>query len=217
MASRPIASRRQVAGEETLSHAAVLSNLALSVLLTGGASCDRLPSRKPGAGGSMRAGIVGRRGINSASQVNMGTVVNAGLFSLLPEPKSRWREFSFSYGIEVVAVSFVLTLSILRPQLITETARYDKIISLVPTPPPVNHQPAPVRIVDRTKVVAQFKAPIPDNFRLLAPKPRPAAHEEVAPKIELAAGKAPVLSDKPVIPRQLVRTNVFSTGSSAAT
>ena len=67
----------------------------------------------------------------------MGTVVNAGLFSLLPEPKSRWREFSFSYGIEVVAVSFVLTLSILRPQLITETARYDKIISLVPTPPPV--------------------------------------------------------------------------------
>src|SRR5437016_12177727 len=101
----------------------------------------------------------------------MGTVVNAGLFSLLPEPKSRWREFSFSYGIEVAAVSFVLTLSILRPQLITETARYDKIISLVPTAPPVNHQPAPARIVDRTKVVAKLNTPTPHNSRLVARSP----------------------------------------------
>ena len=145
----------------------------------------------------------------------MGTDVNAGLFSLLPEPKSRWREFAFSYGIEVVAVSFVLTLSILRPQLITESARNYRIISLVPTPPPVNHQPAPVRIIEQPHVVAQLKTPIPDNLRLVAPKPKPQPREEVAPKIELAAGKAPVLSDKPVIPRQLVRTNVFSTGSSA--
>src|SRR5438309_1895042 len=163
----------------------------------------------------MRAGIVGRRGINSASQVNMGTDVNAGLFSLLPEPKSRWREFSFSYGIEVVAVSFVLTLSILRPQLITDTARNYKIISLVPTPPAVNHQPAPVRIIERPKVVAELKTPIPDNLRLIAPKPKPPLREEVAPKAELAAGKTPMLTDKPFIPHQLVRTNVFSTGSSA--
>ncbi|HKN35016.1 MAG TPA: energy transducer TonB [Terriglobales bacterium] len=145
----------------------------------------------------------------------MGTDVNAGLFSLLPEPKSRWREFSFSYGIEVVAVSFVLTLSILRPQLITDTARNYKIISLVPTPPAVNHQPAPVRIIERPKVVAELKTPIPDNLRLIAPKPKPPLREEVAPKAELAAGKTPMLTDKPFIPHQLVRTNVFSTGSSA--
>src|SRR5947209_108466 len=145
----------------------------------------------------------------------MGTDVNAGLFSLLPEPKSRWREFSFSYGIEVVAVSFVLTLSILRPQLIPDTARNYKIISLVPTPPAVNHQPAPVRIIERPKVVAELKTPIPDNLRLIAPKPKPPLREEVAPKAELAAGKTPMLTDKPFIPHQLVRTNVFSTGSSA--
>jgi TonB family protein len=145
----------------------------------------------------------------------MGTEVNAGLFSLLPEPKSRWREFSFSYGIEVVSVSFVLTLSILRPQLITEPARNYQIISLVPTPPPVNQRPAPVRMVERPNAVAEFRTPIPDNLRLRAPKPRPEPREETAPKLELRAPKAPTLSDKPVIPRQLVRTNVFSTGSSA--
>jgi TonB family protein len=145
----------------------------------------------------------------------MGAGVDVGTFSLLPDPKSRWREFSFSYGVEVLAVSIVLTLSILQPQFITDTARTYRIISLVPTPPPVNHQPAPIRIIEQPKVVAQLKTPIPDNLRLTAPKPRPQLHEEVTPKIELAAGKAPIISEKPVIPRQLVRTNVFSTGSSA--
>jgi TonB family protein len=138
-----------------------------------------------------------------------------GMFSVLPDPKSRWREFSLSYGIEVLAVSIVLTVSIMRPQLITDTARTYEIISLVPTPPPVNHEPAPVRIIERPKVMAELNAPIPDNLRLTAPKPKPQVHEEVAPKIELAAQKAPMLAQKPAMPRQLVRTNVFSTGSSA--
>src|SRR5205823_10283051 len=59
-------------------------------------------------------------------------------------------------------------------------------------------------------------SPIPDNLRLTAPRPKPTGAEEAAPKIQMNQAEAAKIADaKPVIPRQLVRTNVFSTGSSA--
>jgi TonB family protein len=65
--------------------------------------------------------------------------------------------------------------------------------------------------------VAQLHSPIPDNLRLTAPRPKVAVPEDSVPKIQITQPTpAKIVDAKPVIPRQLVRTNVFSTGSSAA-
>jgi TonB family protein len=138
------------------------------------------------------------------------------MFSLLPTPQSRWKEFLFSYGVEIVVGAIVLSVGILRPQVITHVAREYRTIALVETPPPVNHQPAPIRVIQAPPVVAELKDPLPDNRRLTAPRPQPQVVDPVAPRVQVTANKpATLLDDKPVIPRQLVRTNVFSTGSSA--
>jgi TonB family protein len=139
------------------------------------------------------------------------------MFKLLPEPKSRWREFVLGYGSESVAIAVLLTLGILRPQIITRSARELRSVTLVSTPAPINHQPAPIRVVEAPRVVAQLHSPIPDNLRLTAPRPKVTVPEDSAPKIQVTQPAPPKIVDaKPVIPRQLVRTNVFSTGSSAA-
>ncbi len=138
----------------------------------------------------------------------------AMMFSLLPQPRPRWREFLYGYGVTGFCIGALLLIGVLRPHIITETVKQYHIVALVDNPPPVNHRPAPIRVI-QPKAVAQLRDPIPENLRLTAPKPRPQAQNEVAPRIQLAAEKAPVIQDKPVIPRELVRTNVFSTGSSA--
>src|SRR5215813_3377745 len=146
----------------------------------------------------------------------MPLLPEAGMFALLPEPKSRWKEFVFSYGSQSVAIAILLSLGILRPQILTRTARELRLVSLVNTSPPVNHEPAPIRVIQRPPVVAQLHAPIPDNMRLTAPRPKAETHEEGTPKIQLSQPETPKVAEiKPVIPRELVRTNVFSTGSSA--
>jgi TonB family protein len=138
------------------------------------------------------------------------------MFSMLPEPGWRWKEFGLSYGTQILLVAFSLTLIALRPQVIAQTAKDLRLIALVETPPPVNHQPAPVRVIPEPSAITQLKAPIPDNLRLEVPKPKPQVEDVVAPKVQVAAEKpAPIADSKPFIPRQLVKTNVFSTGSSA--
>lgn len=137
------------------------------------------------------------------------------MFSLLPTPKSRWKEFLFSYGVEIAIGAVVLSVGILRPQVITHVAREYRTIALVETPPPVNHQPAPIRVI-HAPVVSELSEPLPDNRRLIAPRRQEPVPEPAAPKVQATAEKpAALLDDKPIIPRQLVRTNVFSTGSSA--
>jgi len=118
--------------------------------------------------------------------------------------------------VNVVALGALALLGVLRPQLITQAVKDYHTVTLVSTPPPVNHQPAPVRIIEPPKVTAELKTPIPDNLRLVAPKPKPQPQDDVSPKMAMPAEKpAPVIATKPAIPRQLVKTNVFSTGSSA--
>lgn len=140
----------------------------------------------------------------------------AGMFSLLPEPKTRWKEFTFGYSVTMAAVGVLLLVAVLRPHIITQAGREYHMIALVDNPPPVNHEPAPVRVIPQPKVVSQLKTPIPDNMRLSSPKPKVQPSDEVAPKVQFAENKPePILNAKPVIPRELVKTNVFSTGSSA--
>ena len=73
-----------------------------------------------------------------------------------------------------------------------------------------------MRLLERPSVVVRVDKPVPDNLRLPVRPPKPKLEVDLAPKVEIAARKpTPLPAATPVIPRQPVRTNVFSTGSSA--
>jgi TonB family protein len=144
-----------------------------------------------------------------ASQLTLG---------LLPEPRTRWEKFIFGYGVQSLIVVFVVITSILNPDVLEPRDRDYHFVSLVSTPPPVPDTPAPVK---------HFPAPVPKIAEPVEPRPeamrvpaelvqkKPPVPEEQAPKVAQATPKELPLDVKPVIPRAPVKTNVFSTGSSA--
>jgi TonB family protein len=137
-----------------------------------------------------------------------------GPFSTLPETRKPWTEFVCSMGTQAIAVAILLWIPVLRPQIL-EPPRHDyHAIELVPTPVPVNHQPQPLRVLRQPVLLAALD---PAALRLPAPAPKPKPVEDApAPEVRVATKKLdPLPPTGPIIPRQLVRTNVFSTGSSA--
>jgi len=143
------------------------------------------------------------------------------LFSLLPEKRPPWKEFVFSMGTQGLTLFALVWVGILFPQVIDLPNHDYHFIALVSTPPPVDHQPAPVRVFKTPPPpaeVAKMDPPpvalrVPEEIRHAKPQPEDLP---AAPKVTLAATKPVVLPPtKTVIPRQLVKTNVFSTGSSA--
>ena len=140
-----------------------------------------------------------------------------GPFSTLPEARKPWTEFVCSMGTQAVAVAILLWIPILQPHILETPRRNYHAIELVPTPVPVNHQPQPVRILQQPVLLAHLDPPA-EALRLPTPVPRPKAVEDApAPEVRVATKKLDPLppTTGPIIPRQLVRTNVFSTGSSA--
>jgi TonB family protein len=139
-------------------------------------------------------------------------------FSLLPDSRPPWKEFTFSMVSQAGLIALLLWMGLLYPRVLPKPEGDYKAVVLVSTPPPVNHEPAPVREFKIPDPVAHLDTPIPENLRLPAPtpKPRPNVVEETqAPKVEVAANKPNLPQTAPAIPRKLVQTNVFSTGSSA--
>ena len=146
---------------------------------------------------------------SQASQLTLG---------LLPEPRKRWEKFVFSYGAQAALVAFFLVYAIMHPEVLEPRDHDYHFVSLVSTPPPVPQAPAPVR---------HFSTPVPKNIEPVAPRPeamrvpqelvqkKVPVPEEQAPKVTLAAKKELLPDMKPLIPRPPVKTNVFSTGSSA--
>ncbi len=146
---------------------------------------------------------------SQASQLTLG---------LLPEARTRWEKFVFSYGVQSLVMAFFVITGILHPDVLEPRERDYHFVSLVSTPPPVPQTPAPVK---------HFPAPAPKITEPVTPRPEamrvPAelvqkktpVPEEQAPKVALAAPKEVLPDVKPMIPRPPVKTNVFSTGSSA--
>src|SRR5438876_12433537 len=118
-------------------------------------------------------------------------------------------------GFHAIAILIFAWVWVIHPQVLTPPAHDYHFVRLVDTPPPVNHEPAPVRLL-KPPVVEQASSP--EVLRLppeIKPKVRP-DDPPVPPKIEVSTNKPVQLPPAaPVIPRQLVKTNVFSTGSSA--
>jgi TonB family protein len=137
-------------------------------------------------------------------------------FSQLPPYQAPWWQAGLGMGLQILSVAVVFFYGILRPVVFEAPYHHYNTIALVEPDPIVNHEPQPIRkiIIPQPQVV--LKEPPPDSLRMPAlPKPKPVQPEEKAPTIQ-AAEKTPMLAPvQPTIPRQLVRTNVFSTGSSA--
>jgi TonB family protein len=102
------------------------------------------------------------------------------------------------------------------PAVVSQPEHTFRSIELVSTPVPVNHEPQPLRQLQKPVLVADLDAPL----RLPTPQPKaPAKTEDVAaPTVSIAPKKLDPLplNSAPVIPKEAVKTNVFSTGSSAA-
>jgi TonB family protein len=137
------------------------------------------------------------------------------LFSSLPPWKMPWSDLGLSYGIQAVVIAILVWIPILHPQILERPKPDYHAIELVPTPVPVNHQPQ--RQLPPAIEVAELDPP-PAAMRLPAPQPqpKPKTEEAPAPEVKMATRKLdPVPAVAPVIPKAPVRTNVFSTGSSA--
>ncbi len=103
-------------------------------------------------------------------------------------------------------------IAVLHPQALVPTRDYH-YVELVSTPPVPSHEPAPVRVIKTLPV----KLPTPETLRVVAPVFKPKVQPEIAPappKIEIANKAVTLPPATPVIPKQLIKTNVFSTGSS---
>jgi TonB family protein len=142
---------------------------------------------------------------------------NSILFSSLPKWKAPWSEFVLSYGTQAIVIAILVWIPVLHPEILEEPKKDYHAIELVPTPVPVNHAPQrqlPVRVAKLEPI-----DPPPTALRLPAhqPQPKPKVEDMPAPEIKIAEKKIDALppSKAPVMPKQGVKTNVFSTGSSA--
>lgn len=142
----------------------------------------------------------------------------ASLFSLLPKTRTPWTEFVFSTGMQAGVIAFLVWMRLLYPTVISQPEHTFRSVELVSTPVPVNHQPQPLREIPKPASVARLDPP-PNALRLPAPQPKtpPRVEDPPAPNVSIAARKLDPLplTSTPVIPKQGVKTNVFSTGSSA--
>lgn len=136
------------------------------------------------------------------------------LFSTLPKWKAPWSEFALSYGVQAVVIAILASIPVLHPEVLEGPKKDYHAIELVPTPVPENHQPQ--RQLPKPVIEARVDPP-PTALRLPAPQPqpKPKVEEAPAPEVKIEKKLQPVATPVPAIPKQIVRTNVFSTGSSA--
>src|SRR6201993_3402961 len=140
------------------------------------------------------------------------------LFSSFPKWRAPWYEFFLSYGAQAITIGILVWIPVLHPEILEPPKKDYHAIELVPTPVPVNHTPQ--RQLPRPVLAAKLDPidPPPSALRLPAPapKPKPKVEDAPAPEVKIDAKKLdPVpVNNAPVIPRT-IKTNVFSTGSSA--
>ena len=138
------------------------------------------------------------------------------LFSPLPKWKAPWHQLVLSYGVQAVIIAILVWIPVLHPEILEPPKKDYHAIELVPTPVPENHTPQ--RQLPRPVLEAKVDPPPTSAMRLPAPQPKPKPRVEDAPvpEVKIAPKKLDqVPTSAPAIPKQIVRTNLFSTGSSA--
>ncbi len=141
------------------------------------------------------------------------------LFSLLPETRTPWMEFVFSTGMQALLVALLVWVRLLYPAIVSAPEHSFNSVRLVSTPVPVNHEPQPVHQLQKPTYVAQLDPPV-NVLHLPAPLPKAQVkvEDDPVPTVSITPRKPDPLplNNAPVIPKQAVKTNVFSTGSSVA-
>ena len=134
------------------------------------------------------------------------------LFSPLPDAGPPWWKMALSLGAEIAIGLTIFVLVLISPVGNVDAKKFITSITLVDTPPPVNHAPLPIRKltpppIEEIRTALKMPAPV---------MPKPKIEEEVqAPKIEVASKRPVIDIPPPKMPKELVKTNVFTTGSSA--
>jgi TonB family protein len=137
---------------------------------------------------------------------------------LLPEPRTRWGRFVLSFGMQSLVMALFVIMAVAYPEVLVMPLHDYHFVSLVSTPPPVPQAPAPVKNFPAPAPrIVEPVTPRPEALRvpLDVPRKKPPVPEDQAPKVTLSATKEPLPDMKAQIPRAPVKTNVFSTGSSA--
>lgn len=140
------------------------------------------------------------------------------LFSPLPKWKAPWHELLLSFGTQAVIIAILVWIPVLHPEIL-EAPKKENAIQLVPTPIPVNHTPQrqlPPRVLHAKLDPID---PPPAALRLPTPQPlpKPKVEDAPAPEVKIVEKKPEVLqtAKAPVMPKQGVKMDTFSTGSSA--
>jgi TonB family protein len=141
---------------------------------------------------------------------------DSNLFAPLPKWSTPWSELLLSYGVQAVVIGIFVWIPILHPEILEPPKKDYHAIELVPTPVPVNHTPQ--KQLPKPVVVAKLDPP-PAQLHLAAPRPmpKPKVEDTPVPEVKIAARKLENLppTEAPVVPKQAVKTNVFTGGSSA--
>jgi len=135
---------------------------------------------------------------------------------MLPERRPPWKEFVCSLGTQSLLLFAVAWMGVLHPEILIPPTHDLHFIGLVNNPPPVPQQPAPVKLLKAP--IARLENPSPHALRL-PPELKAKTPDETPEPPQVAEfmhqPEPEVAPTQPVIPRQLVKTNVFSNGSSA--
>jgi TonB family protein len=139
------------------------------------------------------------------------------LFSLLPDKRPPWGQFLLSMVTQAGLIMGLLWVGVLHPEILIPPRHDYQTIALVDTPVPVDHQPAPLSVIkpDYTPPLDRLPA---EALQVPRPEVKPKAllpDSPAAPKIEVAAKPQALPPIGPSVPRRLVHTDSFSTGSSA--
>ena len=70
-------------------------------------------------------------------------------------------------GTQGLALTLILIVGLLHPQVLAPEARDYHFVQLVNTPPPVKHEPAPLSVLAKPEV-AKIPTPNPEALRLPA-------------------------------------------------
>jgi len=139
------------------------------------------------------------------------------LFSMLPQRRVPWYRFVFSYGTEAVIVAIFVWVPLLHPEILETPKQYLHLTSLIPVPPPVNHEPQRQLPPPKPILVAKLDPP-PEALRLPAPQPapKPRVEDAPAPEVKIAEKKLDLPPAKAAVIPQTIKINNFpTTGSSA--
>ena len=138
------------------------------------------------------------------------------VFALLPESRPPWKKFLFSMGTQSLLLLLAFWVMLLHPHALGPTPHDYHFVRLVDAPQPINLTRAPTPPPIRTPVEAELKQPDPPAIKVSTyTKPKPPVVARVAPiDVQIPTKAVTLPTPAPLLPKPIVKTNVFSTGSS---